>query len=133
MSELKFSKPFFNALGSTLWAERVQGCLVSRFRSVIAWNIASRHTDGPAGSFLARVRSARRLWWNITCRSTPRFLNFNFDVEVDKARFRATAALSPSDGLGSLGHPSVLVIDEAQSLPETSRIIQSLMTCSFIP
>jgi len=48
----------------------------------------------------------------------------NFDVEVDKARFQAAAALLPSDGLRSLGNPSVLVIDEAQRLPETSRIIK---------
>ena len=48
----------------------------------------------------------------------------NFDVEVDKARFQAAAALSPGDGLRSLGNPSVLVIDEAQRLPGTSRIIK---------
>jgi predicted AAA+ superfamily ATPase len=48
----------------------------------------------------------------------------NFDVEVDKARFLAAAALSPRDGLRALGNPSVLVIDEAQRLPETPRIIK---------
>ena len=48
----------------------------------------------------------------------------NFDVEVDKARFLAAAALSPNDGLRSLGKPAVLVIDEAQRLPDTSRIIK---------
>ncbi len=48
----------------------------------------------------------------------------NFDVEVDKARFQAASALSPSDGLRSLGSPPVLVIDEAQRLPETSHIIK---------
>ena len=48
----------------------------------------------------------------------------NFDVEVDKARFQAAAALSPSDGLRALGIPSVLVIDEAQRFPGTSRIIK---------
>ena len=48
----------------------------------------------------------------------------NFDVEVDKARFQAAAALSPGDGLRSLGNPAVLVIDEAQRRPETSRIIK---------
>src|SRR5271166_5976794 len=48
----------------------------------------------------------------------------NFDVEVDKARFQAAAALSPRDGLRSLGNPVVLVIDETQRLPETSRIIK---------
>lgn len=48
----------------------------------------------------------------------------NFDIEVDKARFRAAAALAPDEGLRSLGNPAVLVIDEAQRLPETSRIIK---------
>ena len=48
----------------------------------------------------------------------------NFDVEVDKARFQAAAALSPGDGLRLLGNPSVLVIDEAQRLPQVSRIIK---------
>jgi predicted AAA+ superfamily ATPase len=48
----------------------------------------------------------------------------NFDIEVDKARFLAAASLSPIDGLRALGNPSVLVIDEAQRLPETPRIIK---------
>jgi hypothetical protein len=48
----------------------------------------------------------------------------NFDVEVDKARFRAAAALAPGDALRSLGNPSLLVIDEAQRLPEASRILK---------
>ena len=48
----------------------------------------------------------------------------NFDVEVDKARFQAAAALAPSDGLRSLGNPAVLVIDETQRLPEAPRIIK---------
>ena len=48
----------------------------------------------------------------------------NFDVELDKARFQAAAALSPADGLRSLGSPTVLVIDEAQRLPETARIVK---------
>lgn len=48
----------------------------------------------------------------------------NMDVEVDKSRFLAAASLSPRDGLRSLGSPEVLVVDEAQRLPETSRIIK---------
>lgn len=48
----------------------------------------------------------------------------NFDIEVDKARFLAAASLSPRDGLRALGNPSILVIDEAQRLPETPRIIK---------
>jgi len=47
----------------------------------------------------------------------------NFDVETDKGRFRAAAALAPGDALRSLGNPPVLVIDEAPRLPEASRII----------
>lgn len=48
----------------------------------------------------------------------------NFDVEVDKARFLAAASLAPFDALRSLGNPAVLVLDEAQRLPETSRIVK---------
>jgi predicted AAA+ superfamily ATPase len=48
----------------------------------------------------------------------------NFDVEVDKARFRAAAALPPEDALRSLGSPPVLVIDEAQRLPEAARVVK---------
>jgi len=48
----------------------------------------------------------------------------NFDVEVDQARFQAAAALTPTAGLGSLGNPRILVIDEAQRLPEASRIVK---------
>jgi predicted AAA+ superfamily ATPase len=51
-------------------------------------------------------------------------LFLNFDVEVDKMRFRAASALAPVDALRSLGNPPVLVIDEAQRLPEAARIIK---------
>jgi predicted AAA+ superfamily ATPase len=45
-------------------------------------------------------------------------LFLNFDVEIDKQRFLAAAALSPADG------PEVLVVDEAQRLPEAARIVK---------
>jgi predicted AAA+ superfamily ATPase len=48
----------------------------------------------------------------------------NFDVELDKARFLAAAALAPAEALRSFGNPPVLVIDEAQRLPEAARIIK---------
>ena len=48
----------------------------------------------------------------------------NFDVEIDKQRFLAAAAMSPADGLKSFGNPEVLVIDEAQRLPEAGRIVK---------
>ncbi|MBE7503623.1 MAG: ATP-binding protein [Verrucomicrobiales bacterium] len=51
-------------------------------------------------------------------------LFLNFDVEVDKARFLAASVLAPADGLRSLGNPPVLVIDEAQRLPQAARIVK---------
>ena len=51
-------------------------------------------------------------------------LFLNFDVEIDKRRFLAAAALAPVDGLKSLGNPEVLVVDEAQRLPDASRIVK---------
>jgi hypothetical protein len=51
-------------------------------------------------------------------------LFLNFDVEIDKRRFLAAAALSPKQGLKSLGSPDVLVVDEAQRLPESARVVK---------
>jgi uncharacterized protein len=51
-------------------------------------------------------------------------LFLNFDVDIDKRRFLAAAALSPGEGLKSLGSPDVLVVDEAQRLPEAARIVK---------
>jgi predicted AAA+ superfamily ATPase len=48
----------------------------------------------------------------------------NFDIEIDKLRFLAAAALSPAEALRSLGSPGVLVVDEAQRLPEAPRIVK---------
>jgi hypothetical protein len=51
-------------------------------------------------------------------------LFLNFDVETDKQRFLAAAALAPEDGLKGLGRPDVLVLDEAQRLPEAARVVK---------
>lgn len=48
----------------------------------------------------------------------------NFDIESDKARFQSAAALPPVEGLKALGSPEMLVIDEAQRMPEVSRVIK---------
>jgi len=53
-----------------------------------------------------------------------RALFLNFDVDIDKQRFLAASVLSPSDGLRSLGSPDVLVVDEAQRLPEAARRVK---------
>ena len=48
----------------------------------------------------------------------------NFDIAVDLAKFRAAATLPPTEALRALGDPDVLVIDEAQRLPETARVVK---------
>lgn len=51
-------------------------------------------------------------------------LALNFDIEIDRRRFLAAAALSPSDGLKALGSPDILVVDEAHRVPEAPRIVK---------
>lgn len=51
-----------------------------------------------------------------------RFLNL--DVEIDKTRLLSAASLPPTEALRTFGSPATLVIDEAQRLPETSRIVK---------
>lgn len=48
----------------------------------------------------------------------------NFDIEFDRQRFLAAASLPPVDGWKSLGSPEILVLDEAQRLPEASRVVK---------
>ena len=51
-------------------------------------------------------------------------VSLNFDIEIDKTRFLAAASLSPVDAINSLGNPEYLVLDEAQRLPETGRVVK---------
>jgi len=79
--------------------------------------------SGKIGLILgARQVGKTTLVENILAGRRATFLNF--DIEVDKARFLAAAALSPAEGLSTLGNPAILVIDEAQRLPQTPRIIK---------
>lgn len=51
-------------------------------------------------------------------------LFLNLDIEVDKQKLLAAASLAPQGARKSLGNPEVLIIDEAQRLPEASRIVK---------
>ena len=51
-------------------------------------------------------------------------LLLNCDIEVDRARLLAASSLSPQDAMQLLGNPPLLVIDEAQNLPEIGRIVK---------
>ena len=49
---------------------------------------------------------------------------FNLDIEVDKQRIQSISSLPPIDALKSLGNPNYIVIDEAQRLTDTGRIVK---------
>ena len=51
-------------------------------------------------------------------------LLLNCDIEVDRARLLAASSLAPQDAMQLLGNPQLLVIDEAQNLPEIGRIVK---------
>ena len=51
-------------------------------------------------------------------------LLLNCDIDVDKARLLAASTLPPLEAMKLLGNPSLLVIDEAQNLPEVGRIVK---------
>lgn len=48
----------------------------------------------------------------------------NLDIEIDKQRFLAASKISPMEAIKSFGMPEILVVDEAQRLVETGRIIK---------
>ncbi len=48
----------------------------------------------------------------------------NLDIEVDKQRFLAASKISPVEAVKSFGMPDILVVDEAQRLVETGRIVK---------
>lgn len=48
----------------------------------------------------------------------------NFDVEVDKLAFLRAASLDPRSAIRSLSDPEIIILDEAQRLPEASRVVK---------
>lgn len=53
-----------------------------------------------------------------------RTLYLNLDIEVEKQKLLSVIPLDPQTALRSLGAPEILVIDEAQRLPEISRVVK---------
>jgi predicted AAA+ superfamily ATPase len=51
-------------------------------------------------------------------------LILNLDIEIDKNRFLVLSHFPPNKAMSNLGNPRLLVIDEAQRLPETGRIVK---------
>lgn len=56
--------------------------------------------------------------------SNQKTVFLNLDIDIEKQRLKAAASLPPIDGLKIFGNPDILVIDEAQRLTETGRIIK---------
>lgn len=48
----------------------------------------------------------------------------NLDIEVDKDRLLTISHMAPTNAMKNLGNPPLFVIDEAQRLPETARIVK---------
>lgn len=48
----------------------------------------------------------------------------NLDIEVDKQSLLRSSAINPQSALNSFSNPEIIIIDEAQKLPETGRIIK---------
>lgn len=48
----------------------------------------------------------------------------NLDIEIDASQFLAAGSLSPKEAIKSLGSPDILAIDEAQHIPETTKIVK---------
>lgn len=54
----------------------------------------------------------------------PGVVFLNLDIDVDKQALLAASHLAPKNVLAALGNPEILVIDEAQRLTETGRIVK---------
>jgi len=48
----------------------------------------------------------------------------NCDIEADRSRLLTVSSLAPQEAMQALGSPRLLVIDEAQNLPEIGRIVK---------
>jgi len=56
--------------------------------------------------------------------STKKIKYLNLDIEVDKQLFLRAASLNPKSAMDSFSNPEVVIIDEAQKLPEAGLIIK---------
>lgn len=56
--------------------------------------------------------------------SNQKTVFLNLDIDIEKQRLKAAASLPPIDGLKIFGNPDILIIDEAQRLIETGKIIK---------
>ena len=56
--------------------------------------------------------------------ATPGVVFLNFDVQIDQQRFLSAASLPPDQAMQALDNPSILVIDEAQRLPQCASVIK---------
>lgn len=48
----------------------------------------------------------------------------NLDIDVDKQSFLRSSTLSPQSAMDSFSNPEILIIDEAQNLPDAGKIIK---------
>lgn len=88
----------------------------------IAEDVLARTLSSPKVSLVLGARQVGKTTLVQHVLRGQRAVFLNLDIEVDKQRLLATGALPPDEALRILGQPDVLVVDEVQRLPETSRI-----------
>lgn len=56
--------------------------------------------------------------------SNTKITYLNLDVETDKSTFTRAASLGPQAAIKSLADPEILILDEAQRLPDAARVVK---------
>ena len=56
--------------------------------------------------------------------SGKKHLFLNLDIETDKMKLVASSKLTPDESMSYLGNPDYIIIDEAQKMPDTTRIVK---------
>lgn len=90
----------------------------------IAENLLKKLLDGPEIVMLLGARQVGKTTLINRILQEHQGLILNFDIEIDKDRFLVVSHLPPNEAISNLGNPPLFVIDEAQRLPETGRIVK---------
>ena len=90
----------------------------------IAENQLKKLLDGPEVIILLGARQVGKTTLINRILQEHKGLILNFDIEIDKDRFLVVSHLPPNEAISNLGNPPLFVIDEAQRLPETGRIVK---------
>lgn len=89
-----------------------------------AEKIINNYLDTPKITLILGARQVGKTTLIKHALGSRKVLFLNLDNEVDKQRLLGASSLSPVDAIKSLGGGDIIVIDEAQRLSETARIVK---------